>query len=239
MGAGVEPDMVMTKRISRLPHYLFARINALKAQARARGVDIIDLGMGNPDRPPHDFVIDKLCEVAHDPKAHRYSASQGITHLRREMARQYQERYGVSLDPDREVIATIGSKEGLTHLMFAILDEGDVVVVPSPNCTGWDSPSPIPAFVAFGVWVLGIRLTGMSSLGSICGGIVFPIACVILVWAKGEALVDNWPFLAFSLLVSVLLLLRHRANLARILSGTEARFGRSGPNDASSGGDER
>lgn len=123
----------MSGRVRRLPQYLFARVNRLKAEARARGVDVIDFGMGNPDRPPHGFVIEKLCEVAHDPKAHRYSASQGIIHLRREIARQYRERYGVELDPDREVIATIGSKEGLTHLMFAMLDEGDVVIVPSPN----------------------------------------------------------------------------------------------------------
>ncbi len=123
----------MAKRVRHLPDYLFARINTLKAQARANGVDVIDFGMGNPDRPPPDFVIEKLCEVAHDPKAHRYSASRGIPHLRREMAKWYQERYGVQLDPDTEVIATIGSKEGLTHLMFAILDEGDTVVVPSPT----------------------------------------------------------------------------------------------------------
>lgn len=131
--APLNPAALMSGRLARLPQYLFARINALKAEARAKGVDVIDLGMGNPDRPPHDFVIEKLCEVAHDPKGHRYSASQGISHLRREVARQYSARYGVELDPDREVIATIGSKEGLTHLMFAMLDEGDTVIVPSPN----------------------------------------------------------------------------------------------------------
>jgi alanine-synthesizing transaminase len=120
-------------RIRRLPDYLFARINALKAEARARGVDVIDFGMGNPDRPPPAPVVEKLCEVAHDPKAHRYSVSRGLPHLRREIARRYARRYGIELDPDREVIVTIGSKEGLTHLMYAILDEGDTVLVPSPT----------------------------------------------------------------------------------------------------------
>ncbi len=89
-----------------------------------------------------------------------------------------------------------------------------------------------PALAAFAVWVIGIRLTGMSSLGSICGGIVFPLAYVVGVWARGGNVLDHWPFLGFSLLVSVLLLLRHRANIVRILQGTEARFGRSGPADS-------
>ncbi len=123
----------MAKRIRSLPEYLFARINALKAQARARGVDVIDFGMGNPDRPPSGLIIEKLCEVAHDPKAHRYSASRGLPHLRREIARRYEECYGVAIDPDREAVVTIGSKEGLAHLAFAVLDEGDTVLVPSPS----------------------------------------------------------------------------------------------------------
>jgi len=123
----------MSKRIRRLPEYLFARTNALKAKARSRGVDVIDFGMGNPDRPPAPVIIDKLCEAAHDPKAHRYSTSRGIPHLRRELVRMYQERWGVVLDPETEAIVTIGSKEGLTHLAFAILDEGDTVIVPTPT----------------------------------------------------------------------------------------------------------
>lgn len=127
------PDVIMSKRIRRLPEYLFARTNALKARARSRGVDVIDFGMGNPDRPPAPVIIDKLCEAAHDPKAHRYSTSRGIPHLRRELVRMYQERWGVILDPETEAIVTIGSKEGLTHLAFAILDEGDTVIVPTPT----------------------------------------------------------------------------------------------------------
>jgi alanine-synthesizing transaminase len=124
---------VMANRISRLPEYLFAGINKLKAKTRASGVDVIDLGMGNPDQPAPAFITDKLCEVARDSKAHRYSISRGLLHLRREMAKRYKERYGVDLDPETEVIVTIGSKEGLTHLMFAVIDEGDTVVVPSPT----------------------------------------------------------------------------------------------------------
>jgi len=124
---------IMANRIRRLPEYLFAGINALKARTRASGVDVIDLGMGNPDQPAPAFITDKLCEVARDSKAHRYSISRGLLHLRREMARRYKERYDVDLDPETEVVVTIGSKEGLTHLMFAIIDEGDTVVVPSPT----------------------------------------------------------------------------------------------------------
>jgi alanine-synthesizing transaminase len=124
---------VMSDRIKRLPEYLFARINMLKASARARGVDVIDFGMGNPDRPPPDFIVEKLCEAARDSKAHRYSASRGIPHLRRGIAKRYMDMYGVPLDPETETVVTIGSKEGLTHLMFAMLNEGDTVIVPSPT----------------------------------------------------------------------------------------------------------
>ena len=124
---------VMSDRIKKLPEYLFARINMLKATARARGVDVIDFGMGNPDRPPPDFIVEKLCEAARDAKAHRYSASRGIPHLRRGIARRYMDMYGVAIDPETEAVVTIGSKEGLTHLMSAILNEGDTVIVPSPT----------------------------------------------------------------------------------------------------------
>ncbi len=126
-------ESLMARRVRSLPEYLFARTNALKAQARSRGIDVIDFGMGNPDRPPAGPIIEKLCEVAHDSKAHRYSASRGLPYLRREIAKRYAERYGVTLDPDEEVVVTIGSKEGLAHLAFALLDEGDSVLVPSPT----------------------------------------------------------------------------------------------------------
>jgi len=120
-------------RIRRMPPYVFAEVNAMKAAARARGEDIIDLGMGNPDGAPPAHVIDKLAEVARDPRAHRYSASKGIAGLRRAQAGYYQRRFGVDLDPDSEVIVTLGSKEGLANLAQAITAPGDVVLAPNPS----------------------------------------------------------------------------------------------------------
>jgi alanine-synthesizing transaminase len=120
-------------RIQRLPPYVFAEVNAMKAAARARGDDIVDLGMGNPDGAPPRHVIDKLCEVASKPGAHRYSASKGIPGLRKAQAAYYQRRFGVELDPDREVIVTLGSKEGLANLAQAITAPGDTVLAPNPS----------------------------------------------------------------------------------------------------------
>jgi alanine-synthesizing transaminase len=120
-------------RIQRLPPYVFAEVNAMKAAARARGEDIIDLGMGNPDGAPPPHVIAKLCEVAAKPTAHRYSASKGIPGLRRAQAAYYQRRFGVELNPDTEVIVTLGSKEGLANLAQAITAPGDVVLAPNPS----------------------------------------------------------------------------------------------------------
>jgi len=123
----------ISHHMDKLPPYLFARINQLKLEARQAGKDVIDFGMGNPDQPAPPHVVDKLCEVARDPRTHRYSASKGIQHLRRAMSRWYAERFGVDLDPDTEVISVIGSKEGICHLFLAILDEGDMVLVPNPS----------------------------------------------------------------------------------------------------------
>ena len=120
-------------RIRRLPPYVFAEVNAMKAAARARGEDIIDLGMGNPDGAPPKHVIDKLAEVAAKPNAHRYSASRGIPGLRKAQAAYYQRRFGVTVDPDTEVIVTLGSKEGLANLAQAITAPGDVVLAPNPS----------------------------------------------------------------------------------------------------------
>ena len=120
-------------RIQRLPPYVFAEVNAMKAAARARGEDIIDLGMGNPDTAPPKHVIDKLCEVAGKPDAHGYSASRGIPGLRKAQAAYYQRRFGVTLDPDKEIIVTLGSKEGLANLAEAITAPGDVVLAPNPS----------------------------------------------------------------------------------------------------------
>jgi alanine-synthesizing transaminase len=119
-------------RIQRLPPYIFEEVNRLKAKLRGRGVDVIDFGMGNPDMPTPQHIVDKLCETARNPKAHRYSASKGIVGLRKAMAKYYDRRFGVKLNPDTEVISTIGSKEGFANLAQAITGPGDVVICPNP-----------------------------------------------------------------------------------------------------------
>lgn len=120
-------------RIRRLPPYVIAEVNAMRAAARARGEDVIDLGMGNPDLPPPPHVIAKLAEVAAKPDAHGYSASKGIAGLRRAQAGYYKRRFGVDLDPESEVVVTLGSKEGLANLAQAITAPGDVVLAPNPS----------------------------------------------------------------------------------------------------------
>jgi alanine-synthesizing transaminase len=120
-------------RIKRLPPYVFNITGSLKAEARKRGEDIIDFGMGNPDgaTPPH--IVEKLIEAARKPDTHRYSLSKGIPRLRRAIANWYGRRYGVEINPENEAIVTIGSKEGISHLCLATLDQGDVVLVPNPS----------------------------------------------------------------------------------------------------------
>jgi alanine-synthesizing transaminase len=120
------------QRIKRLPPYVFNIVNDLKARERAAGADIIDFGMGNPDRPTPPHIVDKLVEAARRETTHRYSVSKGIPRLRRAICGWYQRRFGVDLDPDSQAIVTIGSKEGLAHLMFATLGPGDAVLVPNP-----------------------------------------------------------------------------------------------------------
>ena len=120
------------QRIKRLPPYLFGRLNALKLAKRQQGTDIIDLGMGNPSDGAPQRVIDKLCEAARDPRNHQYSASKGIKNLRGEIAKQYERLWNVQLDPETEVLACIGSKEGFSHLCLAMLGPGDTVIVPDP-----------------------------------------------------------------------------------------------------------
>jgi len=119
-------------RIEKLPPYLFAEIDQMKLEARRRGEDIIDLGMGNPDLPAPPPVVEKLIEAAQNPKNHRYSASRGIYKLRVEISRWYKRHYDVEIDPESEAIVTIGSKEGLSHLILAMIEPGDVVLVPNP-----------------------------------------------------------------------------------------------------------
>ncbi len=120
-------------RIKRLPPYVFAEVNAMKARARAAGDDIIDLGMGNPDSATPRHIVDKLCETVRDPRTHRYSTSRGIPGLRKALCAYYDRRFGVTLDPEREAIVTLGSKEGLANLAQAITSPGDVVLVPNPS----------------------------------------------------------------------------------------------------------
>ena len=120
-------------RIKRLPPYVFAIVNDLKTKARARGEDIIDLGMGNPDQGTPKHIVAKLVAAAQNPRNHRYSASKGITRLRVAITKWYRDRYGVELDPETEAIATIGAKEGLSHLALAVLQPGDGALVPNPT----------------------------------------------------------------------------------------------------------
>lgn len=120
-------------RIKRLPPYVFAEVNRLKAAARARGADIIDLGMGNPDMPTPQHIVDKLIETINKPRTHRYSASKGIPGLRRAQAAYYERRFGVTLNPETEIVATLGSKEGYANMAQAITAPGDVVLVPNPT----------------------------------------------------------------------------------------------------------
>jgi len=119
-------------RIQKLPPYVFAVINEMKAKARAAQQDVVDLGMGNPDGSTPEPVIEKLIEAARNPRNHRYSVSRGIPRLREEIAAHYRERYGVQVDAESEVIATIGAKDALAHLLFAVIGPGDAVVSPNP-----------------------------------------------------------------------------------------------------------
>ncbi|MFC5585831.1 LL-diaminopimelate aminotransferase [Nitratireductor kimnyeongensis] len=120
-------------KIRRLPPYVFEQVNRLKASARSRGADIIDLGMGNPDLPTPQAIVDKLCDAVRDPRTHRYSSSRGIPGLRRAQAAYYERRFGVKLNPETQVVATLGSKEGFANMAQAITAPGDVVLCPNPT----------------------------------------------------------------------------------------------------------
>lgn len=120
-------------RVKRLPPYMFGKINKAKHQMRQKGIDVIDLGMGNPTDPPHPMILEKINEAVQDPRNHRYSVSQGIANLRKEVAKRYDRKFGVSLDADSEVLACIGSKEGFSHMCLALMGPGDSAIVPAPS----------------------------------------------------------------------------------------------------------
>jgi alanine-synthesizing transaminase len=141
-------------RIERLPPYLFGRLNALRHAKRQQGIDIIDLGMANPIDPTPSIIVDKLCQAAQNGRNHRYSVSRGLLNLRREFARKYETKWGVKLDPEREVIACLGSKEGFSHLCLAMLGPGDTVVVGDP---------------AFPIHVYGPALAGANVISAALG----------------------------------------------------------------------
>ena len=123
----------IANRVKQLPPYLFGRLNALKYEKRRNDIDVIDLGMGNPNDPTPQPIIQKLCEAVQDPRNHRYTVSaNGIFNLRREVARYYEKQFNVTLDPEKEVVCTIGSKEGISHLCLGLLDAGETALVPNP-----------------------------------------------------------------------------------------------------------
>ncbi|MBN1586116.1 MAG: aminotransferase class I/II-fold pyridoxal phosphate-dependent enzyme [Candidatus Omnitrophica bacterium] len=151
----VDLPAMASARMHRLPPYLFGKINALKAKLRRDGVDIIDLGMGNPNDPTPQVIVDKLCEAAALKRNQRYSVSQGIFNLRRDLAQFYERHWGVGLNPESEVIATIGSKEGFSHLCLATLGPGDVALTPTPTF-----PIHIYCPVIAGANVIGVTMNG-------------------------------------------------------------------------------
>jgi len=169
-------------RIKRLPPYVFNIVNDLKAKARARGEDIIDFGMGNPDRPTPDHIVGKLIEVAQRRDTHRYSVSKGIPRLRKAICGWYKRRYQVELDHDREAIVTIGSKEGLAHLALACMGPGDAAMVPDPSY-----PIHTYSFVIAGADVRKVPLTpGVDFFSEL-------ERTILESWPRPKMLVLNFP----------------------------------------------
>ena len=170
------------QRITRLPPYMFARLNALKLAKRQQGADIIDLGMGNPSDGAPKVVIDKLCEAARDPRNHRYSASKGIKNLRAEIAKKYERKWNVRLDPETEVLACIGSKEGFSHMCLAMMGAGDTAIVPDP---------------AFQIHNYGVALAGGNVVSVPLGNDEEFIKNIIMViehlYPKPKLLILNYP----------------------------------------------
>src|ERR671912_2288770 len=172
-------------RLKRLPPYVFAEVNAMKARGRAAGQDVIDLGMGNPDLPTAPHIVAKLAEAAGNPRAHGYSASRGIPGLRRAQAAYYARRFGVELDPESEIIVTLGSKEGLANLAQAITSPGDIVLVPNPSY-----PIHPYGFIIAGGSVRHIPVPGSTSLEEFLPALERAVRHTV---PKPIALVLNYP----------------------------------------------
>lgn len=172
-------------RLKRLPPYVFAEVNAMKARARGAGQDVIDLGMGNPDLPTAPHIVAKLAEAAANPRAHGYSASRGIPGLRKAQAAYYSRRFGVELDPDSEVIVTLGSKEGLANLAQAITSPGDTVLVPNPSY-----PIHPYGFIIAGGSVRHIPVPGSTSIEEFLPALERAVRHAV---PKPLALVLNYP----------------------------------------------
>ena len=145
---------IFSKRLNRLPPYMFGKLRQLTHERRQQGIDVIDLGMGNPNQPTPQPIIDKLTEAAQELRNHRYSVSRGIYNLRREVSWHYERRFGVDIDPNEEAIAVIGTKEGLGHLALALIDNGDLAMVPNPTF-----PIHMYSIVLAGGSVVSIPLT--------------------------------------------------------------------------------
>jgi alanine-synthesizing transaminase len=175
-------EIVPADRVKRLPPYLFGRLNALKHKKRQADIDIIDLGMGNPMDGAPQRVVEKLCEAARDPRNQRYSASKGIYNLRREMALKYARKWNVELDPETEVLATIGSKEGFSHMCLAMLGPGDTAIVADP---------------AFPIHIYGVALAGANVISVPLGNDQKFLETIALVcerlFPKPKLLILNYP----------------------------------------------
>jgi alanine-synthesizing transaminase len=178
------------RRINGLPPYVFAQIDALKLAARRAGDDVIDLGFGNPDIPSPEIAVDKLVESARNSRNHRYSASRGIPKLRQAVADLYLRRFGVTLDPDREVVTTIGAKEGLSHLMWVLVGPGDTALVPSPSY-----PIHIYAPLFAGADVRMVRLEGLGTDEADAGEAFFAnlVEAWESAWPKPKVIIFSFP----------------------------------------------
>jgi alanine-synthesizing transaminase len=172
----------VSERVKRLPAYLFARINQVKYEKRRAGVDVIDLGMGNPSDEPADIVVEKLSEAAADPKNHGYAPAPGLMSLRREVAAKYVKQWGVRLDPEKETIVTLGSKEGFSHMCLALLGPGDTAIVPAPS---------YPAHL-YGVYLASANAVTLNVMDSEKYLSNIAYACEHL-WPKPKLVILNYP----------------------------------------------